>query len=75
VSNDDRNKLKNLDRDLKSVVFGQDKAIDALATAIKMARSGLGKPTSRSAPSCSPAPPASARPRSPSNWPTSWASN
>ncbi len=44
VSNDDRSKLKTLDRDLKSVVFGQDNAIDALASAIKMARSGLGKP-------------------------------
>src|SRR5690606_39619703 len=37
-----RNKLKTLDRDLKSIVFGQDKAIDALAAAIKMTRSGLG---------------------------------
>jgi ATP-dependent Clp protease ATP-binding subunit ClpA len=44
VNNDDRSKLKNLDRDLKSVVFGQDPALDALASAIKMARSGLGKP-------------------------------
>jgi ATP-dependent Clp protease ATP-binding subunit ClpA len=44
VSNDDRGKLKSLDRDLKSVVFGQEPAIDALAAAIKMARSGLGKP-------------------------------
>ena len=44
VSSDDRSKLKNLDRDLKSVVFGQDQAIEALAAAIKMARSGLGKP-------------------------------
>ena len=44
VSSDDRSKLKTLDRDLKSVVFGQDAAIDALAAAIKMARSGLGKP-------------------------------
>ncbi|MEJ7136993.1 ATP-dependent Clp protease ATP-binding subunit ClpA [Amphibiibacter pelophylacis] len=43
VSSDDRSKLKNLDRDLKNVVFGQDPAIDALAAAIKMARSGLGK--------------------------------
>ncbi|HVJ10983.1 MAG TPA: AAA family ATPase, partial [Burkholderiales bacterium] len=34
----------NLDRDLKAVVFGQDAAIDALASAIKMARSGLGNP-------------------------------
>ena len=44
VSSDDRGKLKTLDRDLKSVVFGQDPAIEALASAIKMARSGLGKP-------------------------------
>ncbi|HMW22604.1 MAG TPA: ATP-dependent Clp protease ATP-binding subunit ClpA [Burkholderiaceae bacterium] len=44
VSSDDRSKLKSLDRDLKSVVFGQDPAIDALSAAIKMARSGLGKP-------------------------------
>ncbi|BDI05195.1 ATP-dependent Clp protease ATP-binding subunit ClpA [Sphaerotilus microaerophilus] len=44
VSSDDRSKLKSLDRDLKSVVFGQDPAIDALSSAIKMARSGLGKP-------------------------------
>jgi ATP-dependent Clp protease ATP-binding subunit ClpA len=44
VTLDDRGALKNLDRDLKAVVFGQDKAIDALAKAIKMARSGLGNP-------------------------------
>jgi ATP-dependent Clp protease ATP-binding subunit ClpA len=44
VSSNDRSKLQNLDRDLKAVVFGQDKAIDALAAAIKMARSGLGNP-------------------------------
>ncbi|MDX9707763.1 MAG: AAA family ATPase, partial [Azospira sp.] len=44
ISNNDRNSLKNLDRDLKAVVFGQDAAIDALARAIKMARSGLGTP-------------------------------
>ncbi|MCV2369293.1 ATP-dependent Clp protease ATP-binding subunit ClpA [Roseateles oligotrophus] len=44
VSSDDRSKLKTLDRDLNSVVFGQAPAIDALAAAIKMARSGLGKP-------------------------------
>jgi ATP-dependent Clp protease ATP-binding subunit ClpA len=36
--------LKNLDRDLKSVVFGQDEAISAIAKAIKMSRSGLGNP-------------------------------
>ncbi|MBX3661745.1 MAG: ATP-dependent Clp protease ATP-binding subunit ClpA [Burkholderiales bacterium] len=44
VSVDDRNALKTLDRDLKAVVFGQDKAIDALTAAIRMARSGLGNP-------------------------------
>ncbi|MBN8486494.1 MAG: ATP-dependent Clp protease ATP-binding subunit ClpA [Burkholderiales bacterium] len=43
VSSDDRGKLKTLERDLKSVVFGQDPAVDALAASIKMARSGLGK--------------------------------
>ncbi len=44
VSSDDRNTLKTLDRDLKATVFGQDKAIDMLARAIKMSRSGLGNP-------------------------------
>src|SRR3989304_4736108 len=44
VSSDDRGALAKLDRDLKAVVFGQDQAIDALAAAIKMARSGLGNP-------------------------------
>jgi ATP-dependent Clp protease ATP-binding subunit ClpA len=44
VSSDDRNALKSLDRDLKAVVFGQDLAIDALAKAIRMARSGLATP-------------------------------
>jgi ATP-dependent Clp protease ATP-binding subunit ClpA len=44
VSSDDKNSLRTLDRDLKAVVYGQDVAIDALATAIKMARSGLGNP-------------------------------
>ena len=44
VSSTDRSKLQNLDRDLKAVVFGQDRAIDALAASIKMSRSGLGDP-------------------------------
>jgi ATP-dependent Clp protease ATP-binding subunit ClpA len=43
VSNDDRGKLQTLERDLKSVVFGQDKALEVLAASVKMARSGLGK--------------------------------
>ncbi|MEM7082693.1 MAG: ATP-dependent Clp protease ATP-binding subunit ClpA [Pseudomonadota bacterium] len=41
VSATDRDTLKMLDRDLKLVIFGQDPAIDSLASAIKMARSGL----------------------------------
>ena len=44
VTTSHRDIMKNLDRNLKMVVFGQDKAIESLATAIKMARSGLGNP-------------------------------
>ena len=44
VSRDDRTALQNLDRDLKTMVFGQDQAIDALASAIKLARAGLREP-------------------------------
>lgn len=44
VSSDDRSALKNLDRDLKNMVYGQEDAIDALTRAIKMSRSGLGNP-------------------------------
>jgi len=44
VSSDDRGRLQTLERDLKATVFGQDPAIEALAAAIKMSRSGLGKP-------------------------------
>jgi ATP-dependent Clp protease ATP-binding subunit ClpA len=42
VSRSDRDALKNLERDLKLVVFGQDEAIGALSAAIKMTRAGLG---------------------------------
>jgi len=42
VSLSDRDVLKNLERNLKLVIFGQDPAIEALAAAIKMSRSGLG---------------------------------
>ncbi|HNR23448.1 MAG TPA: ATP-dependent Clp protease ATP-binding subunit ClpA [Steroidobacteraceae bacterium] len=48
VSTSDREVLRNLERNLKLVIFGQDNAIETLAAAIKMARSGLGdqrKPT------------------------------
>jgi len=44
ISNDDKHALKNLERDLKAVIFGQDKAIENLSSAIKMTRSGLGVP-------------------------------
>ena len=44
VSRDDRESLKVLTQDLKRMVFGQDKAINALASAIKLARAGLREP-------------------------------
>ena len=43
VSRSDRDALRNLERDLKLVVFGQDEAIGALSAAIKMTRAGLGE--------------------------------
>jgi ATP-dependent Clp protease ATP-binding subunit ClpA len=42
VSTSDKDVLRNLERNLKLVIFGQDQAIDSLASAIKMSRSGLG---------------------------------
>ena len=44
MSRNDQETLKNLERDLKTVVFGQDKAIEALTSAIKLARAGLREP-------------------------------
>jgi ATP-dependent Clp protease ATP-binding subunit ClpA len=44
VSTDDRKALQNIERDLRTVVFGQDNAIDALASAIKLSRAGLREP-------------------------------
>ncbi|HYH39001.1 MAG TPA: ATP-dependent Clp protease ATP-binding subunit ClpA [Azospirillum sp.] len=44
VSRDDKEVLQNLERDLKTMVFGQEKAIDALVSAIKLARAGLREP-------------------------------
>ncbi|QQP97027.1 ATP-dependent Clp protease ATP-binding subunit ClpA [Lysobacter enzymogenes] len=44
VSASDKDVLKNLERNLKMVIFGQDPAIETLASAIKLARSGLGNP-------------------------------
>ncbi len=43
ISKDDKSTLKTLERDLKTVVFGQNKAIETLASAVKMARSGIGQ--------------------------------
>jgi ATP-dependent Clp protease ATP-binding subunit ClpA len=45
VSMSDKDVLKNLERNLKMVVFGQETAIEALASSIKMARSGLANPS------------------------------
>ncbi len=42
VSSDDKTALKNLERDLKLVIFGQDEAVETLSTAIKLSRAGLG---------------------------------
>jgi ATP-dependent Clp protease ATP-binding subunit ClpA len=42
VSTSDKESLRNLERDLKLMIYGQDEAIDVLSTAIKMSRSGLG---------------------------------
>jgi ATP-dependent Clp protease ATP-binding subunit ClpA len=44
VSTNDAEVLRNLERDLKTLVFGQDKAIEALSSAIKLARAGLREP-------------------------------
>src|SRR5690606_8330197 len=44
VTTSDTDVMRNLERDLRMVVFGQDEAISTLASAIKMARSGLGNP-------------------------------
>jgi len=44
VSSDDTEALRNLEKDLKAVVFGQNKAIEALTSSIKMARAGLREP-------------------------------
>lgn len=44
VSHDDKQVLQHLSRDLKNMVFGQDNAIEALVSAVKMSRAGLGQP-------------------------------
>ncbi len=44
--------LANLEKELRSVVYGQDEAIEALSTAIKLARAGLREPNKPMAPTC-----------------------
>src|SRR3546814_19137829 len=44
VSSDDKATLETLDTDLKRVVFGQNKAIEVLSSAIKLSRAGLRDP-------------------------------
>jgi ATP-dependent Clp protease ATP-binding subunit ClpA len=44
VSTDDENQLRNLEPELKKVIYGQNAAIEAIASAIKLSRSGLGSP-------------------------------
>ena len=44
VSASDKDVLRNLERNLKMVIFGQDAAIETLTSAIKLARSGLANP-------------------------------
>ena len=69
VTKSDAEVLANLQRDMKRMVFGQDKAIDSLSSAIKLARAGLREPEKPIGATCSPVRPGSARPRSPSSSP------
>ena len=70
VSKNDAEALRTLEADLARVVYGQDAAIHALSSAIKLARAGLRQPgKAHRLPICSPAPPASARPKWPSSSP------
>ena len=75
VSKDDAEVLRDLERTLKRVVFGQDTAIEALSSAIKLSRAGCASRKNRSATTCSPGRPAWARPRSRNNSPIFWASS
>jgi ATP-dependent Clp protease ATP-binding subunit ClpA len=64
ASTSDRERLRTLGEALKRVVFGQDEAVDQVASAIKRSRAGLGPPERPRAPSSSRARPAWARPSS-----------
>ena len=67
VSRDDREALQTLERDLKTVVFGQDPAIEALASASSWRAPACASRRSPSAATCSQVPRASARPRPPAS--------
>jgi ATP-dependent Clp protease ATP-binding subunit ClpA len=75
VSASDRDVLRNLERNLKMVVFGQDSAIEILAARSRWRARDSAISASRSAPSCSPARPASARPKSRASSRCNWASS
>ena len=64
VSATDRERLQNLEVELKQVVYGQDAALEAVARAIKLARSGLSHPDKPVGAFLFAGPPASARPKS-----------
>ena len=68
VSKDDATVLENLETELKTVVYGQEAAIGALSSAIKLARAGLREPDKPIGSYLFAAPPASARPK----WHDSW---
>ena len=75
VSSSDKEQLQTLDRDLKLVVFGQDAAIDTLASTIKLSRSGLGHPEKPIGCFLLRDRRASERPNWPNNSPRSWGSS
>ena len=75
VSKDDRSMLESLERDLKMVVFGQDRRSALWGARSSCRARACASPKSRSATICSPGPPASARPRSRASLPTPWASS
>ena len=75
VSADDKETLRNLERDLKAMVFGQDKAIEALSAAIKLSRAGLRDAEKPIGNYLFSGPTASARPRSRGSWPARWGSS
>lgn len=73
VSTSDKDLLRNLERDLKMVVFGQDPAIESLSTAIKLARAGLKAPEKPEGHSCLPVRLVLVKPKSPNSWRKCWA--